>query len=121
MLRFFVKKLNGLPVTRSLRPIHTSCVNLAFSFELTEDQRSYQELARNFTREQIIPNAPHFDRTGEYPLDIIKKAWELGLVNTDIPEKYGGPGLSNLDSVIVGESLSFGCTGGFKNAFKYGC
>ena len=113
MLRFFVTKLNALNVTRRLRHIHTSRANLAFSFELTEDQKSYQELARNFTREQITPNAAHFDRTGEYPLDIIRKAWELGLVNTDIPEKYGGPGLSSLDSVIVGESLSFGCTGEF--------
>ena len=113
MLRHFVNSLSSLSVARTFRPIHTSAVNLAFSFELTEDQRSYQELARNFTREQIIPNAPHFDRTGEYPLKLIEKAWKLGLVNTDIPEQYGGPGLCNLDSVIVGECLSFGCTGGF--------
>ncbi|KAI6661127.1 Medium-chain specific acyl-CoA dehydrogenase, mitochondrial isoform X1 [Oopsacas minuta] len=113
----FVTKLKGLtcvnplPLLTTLRSIHTSSVNRAFSFELTADQRSYQELATNFTKDHIIPNAAHYDRTGEYPLEIIEKAWEVGLVNTDIPEKYGGLGLQNLDSVLVGEALSFGCTG----------
>ena len=38
-------------------------------------------------------------------------AWEVGLVNMHVPEKYGGPGLHALDGVIVGEELAYGCTG----------
>ncbi|KAL7748054.1 hypothetical protein RI367_006600 [Sorochytrium milnesiophthora] len=80
-------------------------------FALTPDQREMQETARRFTREEIIPKAAHHDQTGEYPVDIIKKAWELGLVNTHIPQEYGGIGLGVLDCALISEELAFGCTG----------
>ncbi|KAI9910355.1 hypothetical protein PsorP6_010202 [Peronosclerospora sorghi] len=47
----------------------------------------------------------------EYPHEIFDKAWELGLVNTHIPEKFGGMGLGSLDGCIIGEELGYGCTG----------
>lgn len=47
----------------------------------------------------------------EYPHDIFRKAWELGLVNTHIPKEYGGLGLGCLDGVIISEELAYGCTG----------
>ncbi|KAK9722505.1 hypothetical protein K7432_002609 [Basidiobolus ranarum] len=81
------------------------------AFALTEDQQSIQELARKFTAEEIIPKAAYHDQTGEYPTEIIKKAWELGLVNLHIPQDYGGMGLGVLDSAIVSEELAYGCTG----------
>ncbi|CAG8684681.1 16541_t:CDS:2, partial [Dentiscutata erythropus] len=85
----------------------TSSIN----FSLSEVQREFQELARNFSREVIAPNAAHHDKTGEYPTEIIKKAWELGLVNTHIPQEYGGLGLGVIDSSLVSEELAWGCTG----------
>lgn len=48
-----------------------------------------QELARKFTREEIIPVAAEYDRTGKYPWDIIKKAWSIGLLNKHIPQHCG--------------------------------
>jgi len=48
-----------------------------------------QDLARKFTREEIIPAAAEFDRTGSYPWDIIKKAWSIGLINKSIPQDIG--------------------------------
>jgi acyl-CoA dehydrogenase len=81
------------------------------SFELTEEQTEFQNLARKFTAEEIIPVAAHHDRTGEYPTEIIKKAWELGLVNTHIATEYGGLGLGVLDGAIISEELAYGCTG----------
>eukprot|EP00834_Sanchytrium_tribonematis_P001176 NODE_26_length_40862_cov_0.679513.p20 type:complete len:248 gc:universal NODE_26_length_40862_cov_0.679513:21545-22288(+) len=81
------------------------------SFQLTEDQKQIQELARNFTKQHIIPNAAHHDKTGEYPSEIIKSAWENGLLNTDIPKEYGGLGLKLLDASFISEELSFGCSG----------
>lgn len=85
--------------------------SLSLNFALSEEQRGYQDLARKFAKEEIIPVAAEYDRTGEYPIEIIKKAWNLGLVNLSIPEKYGGPGLAIMDEVIIGEELSYGCTG----------
>lgn len=55
--------------------------------------------------------AEHHDRSGEYPKEILQKAWELGLVNTHIPQEYGGLGLSTLSSCIISEELAYGCTG----------
>jgi hypothetical protein len=57
--------------------------------ELSAEQKEIQELARKFTRDEITPKAAEYDRTMEYPWDIIKKAWALGLVNMNIPKDCG--------------------------------
>ena len=80
-------------------------------FELSNDQRMLQELARDFTRKEITPKAEHYDRTGEWPWDIFNKAREVGLVNLNIPEQYGGMGASVLEECIVGDEMAYGCTG----------
>jgi len=90
---------------------HAAAPGNGISFGLTEDQKNFQDLARNFTAQEITPKAAHHDQTGEYPTEIIKKAWEIGLVNTHIPEAYGGLGLGVLDSAIITEELAYGCTG----------
>ncbi|XP_049602747.1 medium-chain specific acyl-CoA dehydrogenase, mitochondrial [Syngnathus scovelli] len=82
-----------------------------FSFEFTDQQREFQQLARKFAREEIVPHAAHYDKTGEYPVPIIKKAWELGLMNSHIAEQYGGMGLSIFDNCLITEELAYGCTG----------
>ncbi|KAK7095108.1 medium-chain specific acyl-CoA dehydrogenase, mitochondrial-like [Littorina saxatilis] len=81
------------------------------SFQLSPEQREYQETARKFAREEITPKAAEYDRTGEYPWDIIKKAWSLGLMNSHIPEHCGGMQLGILDTCIVTEEMAYGCTG----------
>ena len=80
-------------------------------FDLSNDQRMLQELARDFTRKEIIPKAEHYDRSGEWPWEIFNKAREVGLVNLNIPEEYGGMGASVLEECIVGEEMAYGCTG----------
>ncbi|XP_066534021.1 medium-chain specific acyl-CoA dehydrogenase, mitochondrial [Hoplias malabaricus] len=82
-----------------------------FSFELSDQQKEFQELAKKFAREEIIPVAPEYDRTGEYPVPLIRRAWELGLMNTHIPEDCGGLGLSSFDACLITEELSYGCSG----------
>ena len=81
------------------------------SFALTDDQKAYQELARKFALEEMIPKAAEYDLSMKYPKEIFDKAWELGLVNTHIEENYGGMGLHCLDNVIIMEELAYGCTG----------
>ena len=81
------------------------------SFELSEEQKLLQKMAREFTAKEIIPVAEHFDRTGDFPIDIINKGRELGIVNLNIPEEYGGPGAKVLDEAVVQEELAYGCSG----------
>lgn len=81
------------------------------SFELTDQQKEFQETARKFAREEIIPVAAEYDKTGEYPVPLIRRAWELGLINSHIPEDCGGLGLSSFDACLITEELAYGCTG----------
>ncbi len=80
-------------------------------FTLTEEQTALQTLARKFAREEIAPKAAHHDETGAFPREIAKKAWELGLMNTHIPEAYGGMQMGVLEGCIITEELAWGCTG----------
>jgi acyl-CoA dehydrogenase len=80
-------------------------------FRLSEEQQALAQTARDFTRKEIIPKAAHFDETGEFPREILKKAWDTGLMNVEIPEAYGGLGGSCLDNCLVQEEVSFGCSG----------
>ena len=78
---------------------------------LTEEQHALIQTAREFARKDIIPRAAHFDETGEFPREILKNAWELGLMNIEVPAAYGGLGGSCLDNCLVQEEISFGCSG----------
>ncbi len=81
------------------------------NFELTPEQKTLVEETRRFTRERIIPIAAEADKTHEFPMDVYKEAWELGLVGPNIPEEYGGAGMGEVDNVLLTEELAFGCTG----------
>ncbi len=80
-------------------------------FELSPEQKDLQKLAAQFAREEVRPHAAHHDETGEWPDAIMKKAWELGLVNIHIPESCGGLGLGTFEGVLIDEELGWGCTG----------
>ncbi|NXF56167.1 ACADM protein, partial [Oceanites oceanicus] len=82
-----------------------------FLIELTDEQKEFQATARKFAVEEIIPIAAQYDKTGEYPLPLIKRAWELGLINSHIPESCGGLGLGSFEACLITEELAYGCTG----------
>lgn len=81
------------------------------SFNLTEQQNDIKQLTKKFVKEEIIPKAAHYDKTMDYPWEIVKKAKEIGLLNTSIANKYDGPGLTLTESCIVAEELGYGCAG----------
>ncbi|MFW5942773.1 MAG: acyl-CoA dehydrogenase family protein [bacterium] len=81
------------------------------NFSLNEEQKMIRQLARDFSRSEIAPNAEAYDRTHEYPWPIIRKAQELGLTSMNVPEEYGGLGLNLFEEVIVQEELAWGCSG----------
>ncbi|MBI2891423.1 MAG: acyl-CoA dehydrogenase family protein [Nitrospirae bacterium] len=80
-------------------------------FQLAEEQLALIETARRFARQEIAPKAQDFDRSGEFPRDLIRRAWEIGLMNEMIPQAYGGLGLGLLESCLITEELSWGCAG----------
>jgi acyl-CoA dehydrogenase len=66
-------------------------------------------MARDFAEKEIRPVAWEYDKQGTWPDVIIKKAWELGLMNSHIPGEYGGAGASCLDGCLIEEELAWGC------------
>ncbi len=80
-------------------------------FQLSEEQKALVETARRFTREQITPIAAECDRDARFPMDVFKRAWEIGLVNTTCPAEYGGAGLGELENALMTEELAYGCSG----------
>lgn len=81
------------------------------NFGLTEEQEMLQKMARDFTAKEITPVAAEYDEEEKFPREIFDKAREIGLVNMNVPEEYGGMGASLMDEVVVAEELGYGCTG----------
>ncbi len=81
------------------------------SFALTEEQQMLQKLAHDFAREQILPVAERYDRTGEFPQPVIDQARQLGLMNSNIPTQYGGGGAHLIEECLLAEELAWGCAG----------
>lgn len=79
------------------------------NFDLSEDQRAFQQAARSFAAAEMAPNAAHWDQECIFPIDVIKKAGELGFCGIYTPEDAGGLGLSRLDASIVFEELAYAC------------
>jgi acyl-CoA dehydrogenase len=80
-------------------------------FTLTDEQKNLRELAHDFAVKEIRPVAWDYDRDATWPQDIIEKAWEVGLMNSHVPEEYGGPGATTLDGCLMEEELAWGCSG----------
>lgn len=80
-------------------------------FSLTEEQLALRDTVRKFVQTEITPHAHHYDVSGDFPHDVIKKAWENGLMNPAVPEKFGGLGLGITEDVIMNEEMGAGCLG----------
>ena len=80
-------------------------------FSLEPKQVEFREKVRDFARREIIPNARKYDELAEFPWDIIKKAYEEGLMNGPVPVEYGGNGHNIFESALASEELGAGCVG----------
>jgi acyl-CoA dehydrogenase len=81
------------------------------SFALTPEQRELRALVREFAEKEIRPKAAEYDEHQTHPADLVEKAHELGLMNVHISEELGGPGLPGFEGMLIGEELSWGCSG----------
>ena len=79
-------------------------------FALNEQQRAFQDSARDFARHELAPFAARWDEEETFPLDTLRRAGEMGFLGLYTPACYGGLELSRLDSAIVFEELAHGCT-----------
>ncbi|MDO6839876.1 acyl-CoA dehydrogenase family protein [Paraglaciecola chathamensis] len=80
------------------------------NFDLTEDQQAFADTATQFAEQALAPSAAKWDKEHHFPKDVIQQAGELGFCGLYTSEEDGGLGLSRLDSSIIFEQLSMGCT-----------
>jgi alkylation response protein AidB-like acyl-CoA dehydrogenase len=77
-------------------------------FNLTEDQRAIEDAARAFAAAELAPHSAKWDEDKTLPVDVLRKAAELGFAGLYVQEDVGGSALSRLDASIVFEQLSYG-------------
>jgi len=80
------------------------------SFQPTEEQQLIRDTVAAFAREQIRPQAHEADESGQIPPAVIQQGWELGLVQSAIPDAYGGAGdtRSVVTGALIAEELAWG-------------
>ena len=81
------------------------------NFQLSPEQQKLQKKAREFALKEILPVAWYYDEVDETPLSVLKKAHAVGLINGDIPKKYGGKGWGLIESVVITEEFAAACPG----------
>lgn len=79
------------------------------NFELSEDQRAYQQAAREFASNELAPHAARWDEEAHFPREAIALAGELGFCGLYASPDFGGLGLSRLDATVVVEELAAAC------------
>jgi alkylation response protein AidB-like acyl-CoA dehydrogenase len=78
-------------------------------FDLNDEQRQIQEMARNFTADAITPHAAEWDEKHIFPRDTIREAAALGFGSIYVSEESGGIGLGRLEAALIMEAMAYGC------------
>ncbi len=79
------------------------------NFNLSDEQKAYQEAARTFAVNELWPKAAEWDEKKHFPVDVIKRAGEMGFCGIYTREDVGGMNLKRLDAAIIFEELAKGC------------
>ena len=78
--------------------------------QLSEEQTAFYDMAKDFAVKKMAPNAEKWDEEKIFPIDTLRELAELGFGGIYVNPDLGGSGLSRLDSTLIFESLSHGCT-----------
>jgi hypothetical protein len=78
-------------------------------FDLSDEQRAFQETAREFARSEWLPQAPEWDRREEFPVAALRAAAALGFAGIYVKDEFGGGGLTRLDAALIFEELATAC------------
>ena len=79
-------------------------------FELSEEQRAIQDVARTFAANEMAPFAAEWDEKCIFPVETLRKAAALGFAAMYVGDDVGGTGLGRVDAALVFEALAAGCT-----------
>jgi butyryl-CoA dehydrogenase len=79
------------------------------NFELTDEQRMIRDTAREFAAREVAPKAAELDKSGRWPIEIVAKMGELGLMGVAIPQEYGGAGMDAVSYALAMEEISAAC------------
>jgi alkylation response protein AidB-like acyl-CoA dehydrogenase len=78
-------------------------------FELSNEQRAFQETARAFAREEWLPQAAGWDARAEFPVEALRRAAALGFAGIYVGDEFGGSALGRVDATIIFEELAAAC------------
>uniref|UniRef100_A0A9L0TJT6 Acyl-CoA dehydrogenase family member 8 n=1 Tax=Equus caballus TaxID=9796 RepID=A0A9L0TJT6_HORSE len=85
-----------------------SCIDP--SMGLNEEQKEFQKVAFDFAAQEMAPNMAEWDQKELFPVDVMRKAAQLGFGGIYVQTDVGGSGLSRLDTAVIFEALATGCT-----------
>ena len=74
----------------------------------SDEQLMIRDMARKFAEEELLPNSEEWDQTSHFPVDVIRKAAELGFASIYVKEDVGGAGLTRTDAALIFEQLAYG-------------
>jgi len=80
-------------------------------FSLTPEQLDIQRRAREFALKEVLPEVWYYDERDDVPVKILKRAFEAGIANADIPAAYGGKGYGLFEIVLMIEEIAAACAG----------
>src|SRR5438552_11524129 len=92
---------------RCREPVRRYIQNM--DFELSDEQRAFQETAQGFAREEWLPHAAGWDARAEFPVEALRRAAELGFAGIYVGEEFGGSGLGRRDATLIFEELAAAC------------
>jgi alkylation response protein AidB-like acyl-CoA dehydrogenase len=79
------------------------------NFDLSENELMIQQMVKDFAEKEIRPNVMKWDESQEFPVDLFRKAGELGLMGILIPQEYGGSGLGYNEYIMVIREIAKVC------------
>ena len=76
-------------------------------YVLTDEQKDLKSMVANFMSKEVKPHLAAIDESGEFPIDIYKQAFDIGLHMLEIPEQFGGSGLDHQTVGILLEEMGY--------------
>ena len=78
-------------------------------FQLNDEHCAFRDMAAEFARNRLLPNAAQWDEQGHFPIDVLREAAQLGMAGMVAREDIGGTQLTRLDAALIFEQLATGC------------
>ncbi|MFH1488651.1 MAG: acyl-CoA dehydrogenase family protein, partial [Pseudomonadota bacterium] len=79
------------------------------AYQLNEEQKMIKAMVRDFARQELLPSAGERDKSGEFPLDALKKMGELGLMGMNVPPEFNGAGVDSVSYAVALQEVAYAC------------